>query len=71
MRQVILCIDYIDREEIHSFSNHTQDVVAATSISLLSGWPDSKKAAMAGTYNDVFQHIGRYSTDVLHKTLTW
>ena len=27
---------------------------------------------MAGTYNnDVFQHIGRYSADVLHKTLTW
>ena len=36
------------------------------------GWPDSKKAAMAGTYNnDVFQHIGRYSADVLHKILTW
>ena len=47
MRQVILFIDYIDRGEM----------LAATSISLLSGWPDSKKPK--GSYmtynNDVFQ----------------
>ena len=48
MRQVILFIDYIDRGEM----------LAATSISLLLGWPDSKKAAiwLHGTYNnDAFQ----------------
>ena len=30
------------------FSNHNSDVLSATSVSVLSGWPDNKKAAAAG-----------------------